>query len=146
MNKKGGEKFLVQLLMASFAVSLVLHVKRTLSIVANTAKFALVELLHIYLIGILGHLKRVIVTGAALRTSDIYMLFMAEKDGFRPFRLEQLIAAAGRRDSGADGYRQKKNRNRNATFFHSPFPPLRQSFIEKNPRFSTYFVLVYHNF
>jgi hypothetical protein len=73
---------------APFAIGLVLYVKGPLSVVANTAEFALVKFFHVHLIGLLGHLKGVIMAGAALRSPDIYVLFMTEENRFGSFGLE----------------------------------------------------------
>ena len=67
--------------MAFLAICLVLHVKGSFTVVAQAAEHAFVDLAHVHLIsvGVLLHLERAVVTGAAPPMLSFNMLFMAEE-------------------------------------------------------------------
>jgi hypothetical protein len=52
--------------MAPSAVRLVFHIKNPFPVVAVAAELTLGDFAHVHLVRILGHLERMVVTGAAL--------------------------------------------------------------------------------
>jgi hypothetical protein len=101
------------LLVASFAIRFVLHVKGALAVVANSAKLALVEFVHVHFIGLLGHLEGMIMTSAALRPPDVNVILVAEEDRLHSFGFEQPVASTGRsnRDARAKEHNSKNQKN-----------------------------------
>ena len=90
---------------------------------ADAAELALVQFFHADFVGFLGHLKGMGVTGAALGSSDAYMLIMAEKYGLGSRGLKMHIPASGGCSAGAGKCKQKKNRSKETDSVHAEFPP-----------------------
>lgn len=68
------------LLMAFHAVCLVFYIKGAFSVVADAAELPFVQFFHIDFIGLFGHLKCMIMTGAAFGSPYVDMLLVAEKN------------------------------------------------------------------
>ena len=66
---------------------------------ANSTELALVDLFHVHLVGFLGHLEGMIMTGAAFFPTHIDMELMAEENRFGALGLERPVATSRTRES-----------------------------------------------